>query len=342
MFYYSSNMPIEGQIVIGYLVPDKEEENCLYVRVPEYNNIEGIIPKSNLPKKKRNFKKILAQMKKDKIIPCLVKSEPRKDSNNQLWPLDLTLRNIEREKKQLIIDRFNNITRILRVFKFISEETKISFEELSLGLHKQFVTELEVDNLADNLADNSDDDNSDDDNSDNSNNLESKSDSDKSSQCLTDLSDLHQKIIGNHDFLIETIRAEYNLTNDEEILIRKTMSNNTVAKNSDCNIFFEFRVDDAKDPLNPVEVLQSTFVNIFDAIPNISIQYRGAPNYVATVQDVLPHDLENTISKLSQVFEDYLSELDPKPKYHLQFSREQSIAKEPIYTFSFPREVKMD
>jgi translation initiation factor 2 alpha subunit (eIF-2alpha) len=330
MFYYSSDMPIEGQIVIGHLVLDKEEENCLYVRVPEYNNIEGIIPKSNLPKKKRNFKRILAQMKRDKIIPCLVKSEPRKDSNNQLWPLDLTLRNIEREKKQLIIDRFNNITRILRVFKFLSEETKISFEKLSSGLRKQYVTELEVDNL----ADNSDDENSDDE--------ESKSDYNKSSQGLTDLSDLYQKIIGNYDFLVEIIKTGYNLTNDQELLIRKTMTDNTVAKNSDCNIFFEFRVDDAKDPLNPVEVLQSTFVNVFNKIPDISIQYRGAPNYVATVQDVLPDDVEDNISKLSKVFEDYLSELDPKPKYHLQFSLEKSIAKEPIYTFSFPREVKMD
>ena len=119
MLYYSSDMPVVGQIVIGHLILEKEEDQCLYVRVPEYNNIEGIIPKSNLPKKKRAFKRILAQMRKDKTLPCVVKSEPRKDSNNQLWPLDLSLRSIAREKKQVVIDRFNNITRILKIFKFL-------------------------------------------------------------------------------------------------------------------------------------------------------------------------------------------------------------------------------
>ena len=53
MYYYSTNVPKVGQILIGHLIKEKEGETCFYVRIPEYNNIEGMIPKSNLPKKRR-------------------------------------------------------------------------------------------------------------------------------------------------------------------------------------------------------------------------------------------------------------------------------------------------
>lgn len=327
MFYYSSDMPIVGQIVIGHLIPGKEEANCLYVRVPEYNNIEGIIPKSDLPKKRRTFNRVLALMKKEKIIPCVIKTAPKRDSEGKLWSLDLTLRNIDRDQKQIIIDRYENIARIMKLIKFLSEETQIECSNLTQGFWKKYIVELEADKIAD---------------AGNDSDAEPDSDSDDGSdsmQILTDLTDLYQKILGNHNFMIDTISSGYELTHEGEESIREVMRVYTNTKKSDCNIYFEFRVDDAEDP---VEVLQNTFTNVMDKIPDIVIQYRGAPSYVAIVQDVGPEDVTDQITELSELFESFLSSMDPKPSYYLKFSHEKSIAKEPIYSFSYPREVKID
>ena len=335
MFYYSSNSPKVGQVVLGYLMNDKEEENCIYVRIPEYDNVEGMIPKSNLPKKRRTFKKVLAKMRKEGVIPCVVKSKPRFNVDGTPWTLDLTLRRIDRNAKQVFIDRVDNIARILKVMKFLSEETTVGLGELCTGLWSGYIGELFADRIVYGTEDN---DESDEESSD-SGSDESDTDSDNSDspQQLTDLSDLYQRVAGNPDFVIDTIKAGTTLESETESAILDILNSYSNAKKSDCTINFEFRIDDAEDP---VEVLQDVFSKVIEDQPDLTIHYKGAPMYSAIKPDVSPAELEGRIDELRQTFETALS-THSNCNYHLKFSLQDSEAKEPTYSFSFPRMIEL-
>jgi translation initiation factor 2 alpha subunit (eIF-2alpha) len=330
MQHYSSSTPKVGQVVLGYLLNEKEEENCLYVRVPEYGNIEGMIPKSNLPKKRRTFKRVLGKMRKEKIVPCVMKTKPRLNDDGTPWPLDLTLRRIDRDMKQMFIDRYENVGRILKVFKYLSEETDAEYMDLAAGIWQEDIVELFADRIV------NENDSNDSDDSDDSDANSQDSEASDSPQVVTDLSDLYQKVIGNFDYMIELIRKGYDLNDELETQIRSIMADHSHAKKADCSIQFDFRVDDADDP---VEVLQTVFTTVMEANPNISIQYRGAPSYVAIKPDVGPEDLEDAVNDLEEVFQATLT--DVECTYHLAFSLTNSEAKEPVYSFSFPREIKV-
>jgi translation initiation factor 2 alpha subunit (eIF-2alpha) len=319
-----------GQVVLGYLINEKEEENCLYVRIPEYDNIEGMIPKSNLPKKRRTFKRVLAKMRKDIIVPCVLKTKPRFNDDGTPWPLDLTLRRIDRDSKQVFIDRFENIGRILKVHKFVSEEVGTDFRNLSAGLWSEEIIELFADRIIDDKKDSDSDSDSND-----SDDADSDSDSEQSDspQVLSDLANLYQMIVGDHDYMIQMIRRSMDLDADLETQIRRVMTEYTHAKKSDCSIQFEFRVDDAEDP---VDVLQQVFTKVLDQNPDIVIHYKGAPNYVTVKPNVSPDELEGEIESLRETFESIIQEC-ANCSYHLKFSLQNSEAKTPTYSFSFPR-----
>jgi len=346
MYYYSSNVPKVGQVVLGNLLNDKETEDCLYVRLPEYQNIEGMIPKSNLPKKRRMYNRVLAQMRKDVIIPCVLKSKPQINDDGTTWPLDLTLKRIDMESNRIFIGRFDNITRILKVMKFLAEETGVDVCKLCAGIWSSEIVELFAERIVyENQQDtiNSKDkqnvDSADSDvDSDNSIDSDgSNSELSSSPQILTNLTDLYQRVIGNNNYLIEVIRRGMEIDSDLESKLRNVLTTYSISKKSDCSIQFKFRVDTADDP---VQVLQNTFTRVMEIYPDIMIHYKGAPTYIIIKPNVGPADLQNVIDNLQETFETYLKEHE-KCVYHLKFSLQNAEAKEPIYSFAFPRLVEI-
>lgn len=347
MYYYDSKLPSVGQIVLAHIVTQKETEQCLYVRIPEYNDIEGIIPKADLPKKRRTYNRVLAQMRRDKIIPCVVTKKPvldRKDDHTSAWAIDLSIKNIELDKREIIISRFNTITRILKALKFLSEELGTTIDRIAYGFWDRHIVELDSAKITDH---DDTDDSSDTEDSTDSEDSENSTDSSDSKNTdskfvLTDLSELYQQIIGDIEFTVSTIcsgiarREIEELTEDQIQALRSTLKERVTMKTSDCTIGFNLRVDDA-DKSDPVTVLRETFTEVLER-DDLSIQYNGAPNYTACVKNVHPDDLDDVKTELQTTFTDTLRSKNAV----FLFKITDAAAKVPTYTLSYPREIVME
>lgn len=338
MYYYDSKLPSVGQIVLAHIVTQKETEHCLYVRIPEYNDIEGIIPKADLPKKRRAYNRVLAQMRRDKIIPCVVTKKPvldRKDDHTSVWAIDLSIKNIELDKREIIISRFNTITRILKALKFLSEELDTTIDRIAYGFWDRHIVELDSTKITDH-----DDTEDSEDSEDSSDSTDSKSTDSKF--VLTDLSELYQQIIGDIEFTISTVcsgiarREIEELTEDQIQALRSTLKERVTMKTSDCTIGFNLRVDDA-DKSDPVTVLRETFTEVLER-DDLSIQYNGAPNYTAYVKNVHPDDLDDVKTELQTTFTDTLRSKNAV----FLFKITGATTKVPTYTLSYPREIVME
>ena len=328
MYYYSShsNIPVVGQVLVGQILLEKEEETCIYVRIPEYNNIEGIIPKSNLPKKRRIYAKVLAQMKKDKQIPCVVKFEPRVDADSKLWPLDLSILTADDLIKHTIVGRFENMSRILKLFKFLAEETNTPFTYAVQGL-ADLMPELSADDLMD-----------------------------KDQTVLSDLSDLYIKLISDVTYLLSVMRFDVRVSDDvppdtqsdtqsdAPSFVRSVMSSCITVKKSDCTICFDFRINSGgqSNSTDPVKILRDTFTHVMYQHPTMSIQYKGAPSYAAIMPDVSIDDLPSKIDSIQKCFTDYLEAEYRDCKFDLLFDITKAEAKKPQYFMTYPREITIE
>lgn len=320
MYYYlsqshsNSNIPLVGQVLVGQILLEKEEETCIYVRIPEYNNIEGIIPKSNLPKKRRIYAKVLAQMKKDKQIPCVVKFEPRVDADGRLWPLDLSILTVDDLTKHTIVGRFENMSRILKLFKFLAEETNTPFSCAVQGL-ADLMPELSSDDLMD-----------------------------KDQTALSDLSDLYIKLISDVTYLLSVMRVDDQASDDVPSIVRSVMASCVAVKKSDCTICFDFRINygGQSNSADPVEILRKTFTHVMYQHPTMSIQYKGAPSYAAIIPDVSIDDLPSKINSIQKCFTDYLEAEYHDCKFDLLFDITKAEAKKPQYFMTYPREITIE
>lgn len=123
MFFYNDEKPPVNSVAIAELILEEENDLCLYVTLPEYNNLRGIIPKSELARKKRYLHKNIKELKKKKIFPCLVSSI----SGDMA---DLTVKHLTKDITQGVMARHANLIRILKIICFISKEFKIDLSEL--------------------------------------------------------------------------------------------------------------------------------------------------------------------------------------------------------------------
>lgn len=320
MFYYQSTTPNVGQIVIGILMPERETTNCLYVRVPEYDNVEGLIPKSNLPKKKRVHRKILDQMKKDKLIICVINSEPTLDSG-ELNTLDLTLKNSIDDFKQALIERFYNIGRIHKLLTFLSEEIDIEFDVIAKGF-RPYVVELDSEGLG--VHDEYDEYDEYDDIE--HNDIEHK----KKEHTVRDieLSNLYQKILSNKKFLLDTL----DLPDQQTQEIDAIMEHRTTITHPNYCIEFEFKIFNTDNTdIEPIDALQKTFEKILIDNPNITIKYNGAPLYTITTSEFMDPNIEfkPQFERINESF---------GAKANIEFQQPKAMGKT-ICTFAFSREI---
>jgi translation initiation factor 2 alpha subunit (eIF-2alpha) len=135
MFFYHSHIPDINSIVIAVLQPEKENENCFYVKLPEFNNIEGIINKKEFSRKIKRRNKSFSLLRKEKMFPCII------SSNNDEF-IELSIRDVDEKHKKTIVTRFLNVNKILKLFKFISVEYKLDYYDTVDELYSNIITQL--------------------------------------------------------------------------------------------------------------------------------------------------------------------------------------------------------
>jgi translation initiation factor 2 alpha subunit (eIF-2alpha) len=127
--FYSDRTPSINSIVTVEIDLANESEHCIYVKLLEYSNMNGIIPKSSLPAKKKFHDKMLKSMKQKLIIPCIVVS------NTDSSMIDLTIKNIEPATHDIIMNRFKNVEKLCKIIKYLELELN-QLSELKLDKTK--------------------------------------------------------------------------------------------------------------------------------------------------------------------------------------------------------------
>jgi translation initiation factor 2 alpha subunit (eIF-2alpha) len=77
MFHYNEKIPKKGTVVVAEMIPEPDNEHCIYVTLPEYKNYRAIIYKAELPKRIKIQKKIITDMKRAGVIVCTVSNSPK-------------------------------------------------------------------------------------------------------------------------------------------------------------------------------------------------------------------------------------------------------------------------
>src|SRR5438445_5108086 len=107
MFYYSKKLPITGTIVVA-LVSDEDNDSCIYVTLPEYNNCRGVVYKRELPKKVKQQKDIITKMKHAGHTVCVVSAVPKCTSDGDPELIELSIKGVDPKYHQDIVTRFKN------------------------------------------------------------------------------------------------------------------------------------------------------------------------------------------------------------------------------------------
>jgi translation initiation factor 2 alpha subunit (eIF-2alpha) len=130
MFYYREKLPLVGTIVVACLVDEEDNDNCIYVILPEYNNFRGIVYKRELPKRLKHQKKLLSEMKRAGQIVCIVSTTPTFVPDGHSVLIELSIKGIDIKYHPNIFTRQKNIEKLLKIVKFVSLQFGYDFEEL--------------------------------------------------------------------------------------------------------------------------------------------------------------------------------------------------------------------
>jgi len=139
MFVYRYKKPSKGVVVICNIIPDEENETCIYVSLPEYNNWKGLILKSELPKKVRTQRKVLSEMKQSNAIICTVLNNPQ----SEYALVELTVKGIPAKHHKNIMSRLKNIEKFMKIVKFVSIKFEIDYDHLIENFYDHLIVPLE-------------------------------------------------------------------------------------------------------------------------------------------------------------------------------------------------------
>jgi translation initiation factor 2 alpha subunit (eIF-2alpha) len=147
MLYYDEKLPSPGTIVVANIGTEEENnEHCIYVTLPEYNDYRGIIYKCELPKRVKMHKKAVLSMKRAKKIVCIVTNTPKFTSNGNPELIELTVKGIDLKHQQSIITRYKNIKNIIKLIKFVLQTMpqKTNYSDVIETFHKNIIIPLKT------------------------------------------------------------------------------------------------------------------------------------------------------------------------------------------------------
>lgn len=314
MFFYGQQIPTKGTLVIANMKVDDKNDNCMYVTLPEYGNSEGILYRNELPKRLKLQKKAIADMKQAGQIVCVVTNsitDNTHDNTHDNTPdsklIELSIKGVDAKYHELIIARYRNIEKILKIMKFISIKFEIPFYELVKEL-QQFVIvplhDIDEDNGIDNFE------------------ILYES-------CLRDINSFLKFVPLVNDIkeqVVETLHP----------LIRET--------NASSSIMFDIFVWKGDSTgRNAVTILQSLFSDIKTKFTDktVDIRYIGAPRYQICICSVALNDIDDIYTDIKTSMIDWMTD-NNITCYDLQFDMSLKEVIHGDVTITFPFHIDMN
>lgn len=306
MFFYKQSIPAQGAIVIANMKIDDKNDNCMYVTLPEYGNAEGILYRNELPKRLKLQKKAIADMKQAGQIVCVVTNTSTTSSTIDNNIIELSIKGVDTKYHELILARYKNIEKILKIMKFISIKFDIPFYELVKEL-QQFVIvplhDIDEDNGIDNFES-------------------------LYASCLRDIESFLKfvPLIKNIKMeVIETLRS----------LIRET--------NASSSIMFDIFVWKGDSTgRNAVTILQLLFSDVKTKFTDktVDIRYIGAPRYQICIRSVALNDIDDIYTDIKTSMIEWMTD-NNITCYDLQFDITQKEIVHGDVAITFPFHIEM-
>lgn len=311
MFYYRDHLPIKGTIVVAQLIHDEENDNCLYVTLPEFNNSRGIIQKAELPKKVKKQKETLNNLKHQHggTIICTV-SETTKinQTTNFLELVELSIRGVDKKYESKILTRQRNMERIIKLIKYISIQFNLPYESLIHEIQNNIILPLVMDDVT--AIDNS------------------------NGGDINDYSDTYSNFLRSPQTLLTEININSDSDNYDNILATlKTLIKETNATSS---LDFEVKIWKSNNNPNIIQTLRALFDSIKSKFNNIDLRYIGAPTYQINIRAIDPNAIDEFYRVVNQHIIDWFAN-NGVTGYDLQFDITQKKVKHGDVTIHYPK-----
>lgn len=302
MFYYRNHIPEKGTIVIAKLALDDESEHCFYAHLPEYNNITAIIQKSELPKRKRTRKRILAKLRRLGSVPCIVSTNPKINNNNQPDLIEISMRGVDKTFTDDIFSRYRNIEKILRIVKFISFDFNLDYDKIINTFHEKDIAPLCDIN-------------------------EEKG--------VDTCADMYNGYLMNKNKLIKMLNVEeitgQKIRDKLNVMINEVKSSSTLD--------FELAVWKSKNK-DAIFVIRDLFKYLAASIPGVEIRYVGAPTYQISLPEIKSQMVDPMYLKIKELIKIWMTDNEVFG-YGLNFDSVNKEIKQGEISISFPYKVDM-
>lgn len=304
MYFYEDKIPEQGTIVIANMKVGDKNDNCIYVTLPEYNNVDGTLYRNELPKRLKLQKKAIADMKQAGQIVCIVTNT---DSSTNL--IELSIKGVDAKYHDLILTRYRNIDKILKIIKFISITQKIPYYDLVEKLQESVIvplTEIDENKGIDNYEA-------------------------LYFSCLRDIASFLKFVPLVHE--------------DDEIRKRVIEILNTMIRetNASSSLMFDIFVwKNDSTGRNAVTILQSLFGHVKKefADKTVDIRYIGAPRYQINIRSVALDDIDIIYENIKNSMTDWMT-INNITCYELQFDISQKEVVHGDVAITFPFHIEM-
>lgn len=313
MFYYRDILPVKGTIVVAQLILSEENENCLYVTLPEYNNSRGIVHKSELPKKVNKLKQTLSDMKNQNngTIVCIISDTAKMDTtNNSLELIELSYNGVDKTYKPNIVARQRNLERIIKIVKFISVRFNLSFASLMHELQNNIVMPLIIDDIS-------------------------------TIDDINDYTNEYSNFLRFPQKLLDEIKISEHLTEENHNQnILTTLKGMIKETNAQASLDFDIKIWKSNNNANIVQILREIFEFIKSKFDNIELRYIGAPTYQIILNKIEPDVIDQVYTNINQSLIEWLNN-NNVVGYDLTFDTTQKKVKLGDVTINFPFKIDL-
>jgi translation initiation factor 2 alpha subunit (eIF-2alpha) len=314
MFYYSDSdfAPIKGTVVIAHLINSDENEHCLYVTLPEYNNSRGIVQKAELPKKVKKQRETLNNMKHQNkgAIVCVVSEKPKFDkTNNSLELIELSVKGIDKIFEPKILARQKNMERIIKLIKFISIEFNLPFDQLIDELRSNIVTPLLINEIP-------------------------------TIDDIDDYDNMYNNFLRQPQDLLTNLKIDTDVHTDihkNVMIVLKTMIKEVNASSS---LDFQIKIWKCSDDMNIICVMRKLFEFIKSKYDKIDLRYIGSPKYQIHLHAIDPNVINDVYQSINESIIEWLRS-NNVTGYDLQFDIQSKEVKNGDITINYPFKIEL-
>lgn len=127
MYFYTNTIPIKNSLVVCHIV--KESDSSFYVELPEYNNVQGIITKSQLPKKRKQYHKTLKYIRSTKTFTGIITDDIEYDDDGNTLLINISFVS-DKELNEKYMNYYKRYQKLIKVLFFIAKETDDDYYNL--------------------------------------------------------------------------------------------------------------------------------------------------------------------------------------------------------------------